>query len=345
MELRENETSHARERHIDLFKGILIILIVVTHFAWEDEERLRYLFPFWIDMAVPLFMMISGYAFVRSFQKSKINSLSDAYSVKNVLPKVMRFTIPFFIAFMLEEAYFLHKDFHFSMGLVKDLFFCFLQGGVGFGSYYYPIMIQFIFVFPVIYFIVKKHELRGVVIVGIVNAAYELLQRAYGMNDGCYRLLLFRYLLLIAAGCYVALTDRRFSPGRMMLAFACGLFYIVAIWYLGYQPKIMIYWIGTSWLACLYVIPWGMLGLRHLKGWHCKPLEILGKASFHVFLTQMVWYACISWKVTELVSGRITRLLLALAASLVLGVIFYYVETLITKWLNGKIIGTRRIGR
>lgn len=343
MKQKGNEISHARERHIDLFKGILIILIIVTHFAWEDEERLRYLFPFWIDMAVPLFMMISGYAFVRSFQKNRIDSFSDAYSVKNVLPKVLRFTVPFFIAFTLEEAYFLHKNFQFSLSLLKDLFFCFLQGGIGFGSYYYPIMIQFIFVFPIIYFIVKKHAFRGVVIVGIVNAAYELLQRAYGMNDGCYRLLLFRYLLVIAAGCYVALSDHRFDWRGMLLSFACGLFYLVAIWYLGYQPKIMIYWIGTSALACLYVIPFGMLGLRHLTGWHCRPLEILGKASFHVFLTQMVWYACVFWKITELVSSRFLRFFLSIAASIFLGVIFYYVETPMTKWLSSKISGTRRI--
>lgn len=343
MEQKGKTASNVRERHIDLFKGILIIFIVVTHFAWEDEERLRFLFPFWIDMAVPLFMMISGYAFVRSYEKSNVKTLSDAYEWRSLLAKAMRFTIPFFIAFTLEEIYFLHKGFQFSAKLAEDLFFCFLQGGVGFGSYYYPIMIQFLFVFPVIYFIVKKHAFRGVVIVGAANAVFELLQRAYGMNDGCYRLLLFRYLLVIAVGCYVAITDRKFDLRKMLIAFACGLFYLIAIWYLGYQPRIMIYWIGTSWLACLYVIPLGMLALRYLKKWHFTPLEILGKASFHVFLTQMVWYACISWKVTELVNNRPLRFTISIVASLALGVVFYYAETPITRWVGKKIKGAGRI--
>ena len=87
------------------------------------------------------------------------------------------------------------------------IFSAFLRGGFGPGSYYYPIMIQFIFYFPVIYAIVRRYNFSGVIICGLINFIYEILKYAYEMNAGCYRLLLFSYTLLIAYGCYLALYD------------------------------------------------------------------------------------------------------------------------------------------
>lgn len=85
----------------------------------------------------------------------------------------------------------------------------FLDGGYGPGSYYYPLMIQLIFVFPIIHFIVRKYQYLGVWICGFINFIYELLQRAYDMNEACYRLLVLRYILVISVGCYIAYKKRK----------------------------------------------------------------------------------------------------------------------------------------
>ena len=83
--LADNQTE--RYHSIDFLKGICIVFIIVTHYAWEDSERLRYLFTFWIDMAVPIFMIMSGYVYTKSFLKKDIGTLEKAYNIRNILGK------------------------------------------------------------------------------------------------------------------------------------------------------------------------------------------------------------------------------------------------------------------
>lgn len=176
-------TTNEKDRRyhsIDFAKGICILMIIVTHYAWEEPERLRYFFPFWIDMAVPIFMIISGFVYAKSFEKHHIENIGVAYSVRICLSKIIRYTVPFVIAFAIEEIAFN------SIGTVDhgilQLGSIFLCGGIGPGSYYYPIMIQFIFYFPIIYFIIRKYDYKGVFICALINVIYEVLKSVYGMK-------------------------------------------------------------------------------------------------------------------------------------------------------------------
>lgn len=78
-----------RYHSIDFLKVICILFIIVTHYTWEDSERLKYLFPFWINMAVPTFMIISGFVYTRSFLKKDINTSEKAYRIRNILGKII----------------------------------------------------------------------------------------------------------------------------------------------------------------------------------------------------------------------------------------------------------------
>lgn len=59
-----------RNNSLDFLKGISIIFIIITHFSWTNLERLSFGFPFWIDMAVPIFMLVSGYTQALSCEKN-----------------------------------------------------------------------------------------------------------------------------------------------------------------------------------------------------------------------------------------------------------------------------------
>lgn len=96
------KTNFTRNHTIDLLKGICILFVVVTHFSWMGRERLVAGFPFWIDMAIPIFMLISGYVNGLSYKRKEIKSLDEAFSVKNWLKPFIRYTIPFLIIFFLE---------------------------------------------------------------------------------------------------------------------------------------------------------------------------------------------------------------------------------------------------
>lgn len=136
-----------RNPYLDIIKGICILFVIVTHFSWTEEERIRLLFPFWIDMAVLIFMIVSGYVYTKSFGNNKY--YWELYKAKYVLAKFIRFTIPYGMVFVVEFIieYFVYEN---NIAEWESLF---LQGGLGPGSYYYPVMIQFIFWFPIIYMI------------------------------------------------------------------------------------------------------------------------------------------------------------------------------------------------
>lgn len=96
--------ENQRNSLMDLLKAICIIFIVITHFSWSSFERQKFLFPFWIDMAVPVFMLISGYVSTERFYNKNINSLKLAYKSKDIYKKIIRYSIPFLIIFIIEES-------------------------------------------------------------------------------------------------------------------------------------------------------------------------------------------------------------------------------------------------
>lgn len=320
-----------RIHSLDLVKGICIIFVIITHYAWSDQERVIYLFPFWIDMAVPVFMIISGFVYSKSYETHKIESVEEAYALPNILNKIIRFTIPFIIAFIIEEIAIAISGT--ATITIFQIVFFFLKGGVGPGSYYYPIMIQFIFVFPIIYFIIKKYDFKGVIICGIVNFAYELLKSAYAMNEDCYRLLVFRYILIIAFGCYLAIGQYRISSKLCVISTLIGIAYMCAWLYLDYSPVIITYWQGTSFIACLYILPISILLLK--IPFRCKLLEALGKASYNIFLVQKIYYTGIDF-LYNIIENKMIQLFINIAVCTAAGLLFYFIETPITKFILNK---------
>lgn len=321
----------AKERNnlLDILKGVCIIFVIVTHFRWEEHERLKYLFPYWIDMAVPIFMIISGYVYSKSYDRKNICTFSMVYSVQNIMKTFIRYTVPFSTAVSLEMLWMLRCNESF------DVIPFIVKGGGGSGSYYYPIMIQFMFLFPVIYFLVKRQGLYGFIICGIINIVYEILQTSYGMSDECYRLLVFRYILVISYGCYLALKEPEAPAIRTIWkvsSFLTGLIFITAYCYWNYSPFIITKWAGTSWLACLYVLPIFSFILTKVKI-KCGLVETIGKASFNIFLVQMVYF----WRFVEiaytLINSRMIQLVFSIVFCIFAGVIFYYIEKPITNKL------------
>ena len=288
-------------------------------------------------MAVPVFMLISGYQYALSYKRNGIQKIEQAYLLKNVVGKMIRYTIPFIVAFAIEMFGLVFSDkLSFPLDGALNPWQLFLQGGLGPGSYYYPLMMQFIFIFPAIYFVVKKYQAKGVVIWGCINALFELLQWAYCMNEETYRLLLFRYLLLIAVGGYIANDYFKIKRKISIAMTIIGAGFIFGYCYLQYKPKVIIYWTQTCFVACFYIIPLLMFMITTLQNIGFKPLEILGKASYHIFLTQMVWY--------YFAYGRIVswNIYIAMAINLMIcigvGVIFYLIETPLNKLINRKLL-------
>lgn len=314
-----------RNSAIDFLKGISILLVLITHYAWTVEQRTNFLFPYVIDMAVPVFMIISGCVGALSFKKHKINSLSEAYEAKNIIKKVIRYTIPFIMMVIwqiIDPNVIIYAD------NLLDKIRWLLNGTVGSGSYYYPILLQLAFVFPLIYFIIEKKEQKGLWICLEINAVYELLKWSYGMNDECYRLLIFRYVFVIASGVYTA----KFGLDRItsvILTIVGGGFLWITTYGL-YAPRIITSWTSTCFIAVMWIIPATVFVIRNVNI-SFKLLEFIGHASYNIFLVQMVYYRSYRTKVVPHISQWKIELLVGILICLVIGYAFYMVESKITE--------------
>lgn len=273
---------------LDYLKAICVIMVVITHYGWEDKNS-----PFFtmiINMAVPVFMIVSGYNFAMSNRKKADGELKKMYAWGMIKPKLIRFLVPFtticFIEILLLALE--NKNIH-PLRI-------FLLGAYGPGSYYVPIMLQLLVIFPLIYAAVQKNAKMGILLAGSANLIFEILVKVLEMEKYYYRLSIGRYLLLIAFGCYLYLyPEHRVKRYQMFLMFGVGLVYIIAVFAFDTDFLIFEYWKTTAMPVAFYIFPIVIMLFRRfyhvtIPGIIGELLTLIGQASYHIFLVQMVYY-------------------------------------------------------
>lgn len=138
-----------RYKNLDVLKGLMAILVIVSHsfFAKKYRETMV-IFPVVIDMAVPVFLIISGYV------NSYIFISDEYYSKKNIFKKLLRVLLPFAGIVVGEVIYWVLSGLESSRNIIINIVF----PRWGDGGYYPIIMIQFILIFPQIYKLSKNIE-------------------------------------------------------------------------------------------------------------------------------------------------------------------------------------------
>lgn len=290
-----------RYHNIDFIKGICILIVIIEHSSWPDSIWLKGLFPFWDRIAVPCFMVISGFVNAKSIEGLTIK---EAYEKTRIARKLKRFLVPYSFAFIIEIfAYWL-----FSRGFMSKLISnleisdisakltisnvikSFLTGGFGPGSYYTAVIFQFIFIFPLLFFFIKKHKFKGLVFSFFFCFLTELWQYYYSIPNSVYRILIFRHLLAICYGIYLSLGLFRNNKLLNCLSLISGFVYIFLHSYLRITPFFFrANWADVNFVACLFFMPIieKLINNTELKN---KKIESIGIASYHVYLTQMVYF-------------------------------------------------------
>lgn len=231
---------------MDVYKGIAILFVIVTHHAWTLAQRKALLFPFWIDMAVPVFMVITGYLSAMVFQK-RSQDLGAAYGPRQIIGKWLRFVFPFIAVFLLQVLV------RMSMGktvTIAGLLKSFVTGGAGPGAYYFPVMLQVVLLMPIIQGVVQRFGVKGLIGCFAVNVIFELVQAAIGLPVGIYRICALRYVFILGFGCFLYVRQQENFVGRKLwyyLAGLVGLAYLVVFKYTSAEPIIIPKgWISTS---------------------------------------------------------------------------------------------------
>lgn len=290
--MKEKTTTCAngtqRIEFLDYLKAICVLMVIITHYDWADKTS-----PFFtmlINMAVPVFMIISGYNFAMSNSKKAEGKLEKMYGWNVIKPKLIRFLVPFFTICLIEIVLLIVNEREIHPGRI------FLLGAYGPGSYYVPIMLQLLVIFPIIYILVDRNAKLGIALAGIANLVFEIAVKAFEIDKYYYRLSIGRYLLLIAFGCYLYLhPEHRVKKYQLWTMFLVGLAYIVAVF--GFDKELILfgYWKTTAMPVAFYIFPIVILLFRRfyhsrIPGKLGNLLTWMGQASYHIFLIQMVYY-------------------------------------------------------
>lgn len=255
---------------------------------WPDNGKKLVGFYFWGEMAVPVFWFVSGYLYTNQCRKH--GSLCFRVYIKNVIKNLTRFLVPYTLIFVINEVFLiLIKHESLSQRIVID----FLRGGIGPGSFYVVCLVQFVFLFPIIYWMIKRFDVIALLFLFIVNLLYELIKVKIGVTPGVHRLFLFRYLFVIACGCYKNCGKKFIAKQVKIISCCIGLIFILVSQYVFYDPEKVKWWFSTCVVAVLYIIPIIDFFIDKYKDDAFESVEIikiLGKYSYNVFLFQMMFF-------------------------------------------------------
>lgn len=315
----------------DFVKCCCMICIIITHESWSNVERTELFFPFIIDMAVPSLMIVTGYMHARQYEHKK---LKDMYALRDVIKKGLRLIVPFCIAYAVYAVpqILLNPDCS-----LKTLIYAFITGGLGPGGYYFPIMLQLIFLAPILFIKVKENKLYQIF---LFNLFYEVGITTLGIDVGYYRLLIFRYSFLVALGMELKLKEVNLvsiGPVKCVFSLVIGVVYIYFTAYTEYQEKIFQQWTGTSMMCAFWIFPIFIYLLKKIKSIPRLKINMVGEASYHVFLVQMVYFSYKS--ILGMDFNIYLRCLINVIISVSVGIIFYYFEKPIQKFVKEKVGG------
>lgn len=329
-------SNKARNNFFDFVKMFCIMFVVITHISWTDQQRKFPFFPIVIDMAVPLFLVISAYLRASKIQKTGIKEFISPKSVsKNLVNILVAYIIAGFveIGLALFYSYTRIETYYPFLDSPKEFVKWFLTGLTGPGSYYVPILIQMMIYIPILYFPFKKGKRWGLFVSFIINLGYELLVYYCKMDPSIYRLLIFRYTLILGFGIYLSFQKQEKKELSTFIFLSIGLAYIVINAYVFTFPLFQ-NWKSTSMFCAPFaysLIYFGMFRFSQIK--HRKYL-ILGQASYHIYLTQMVFYA---FQGEAIVKGHIPSInspisdflsaLIIVVICFSVGLGFYFIET------------------
>ncbi len=342
-------------KHIDVLKGICILIVIIEHAKWDRNVWLKGFFPFWDRIAIPCFMVISGYVYTKSIER---NTVKGYYSFKNISRKLKRYLIPFLFIFVLENLiYFIISipsvmsflNTHFNYNAVDETYRftlynlgkALITGSYGPGNYYTPVLIQLIFLVPLLYLLIKRFRYGGLVTSFFLCLFFEVMQYSIGLPKTVWRNLIFRHIMTIGFGIYLSLGYYKKNKALNLISLLTGFAYIVAHSYYRWTPAFFNNgWADVNLIACLFFCPIiaHLIGKKDLQ---FPPLEYIGKASYHVYLAQMVYYNFVKRDIM-IHYFKIPYLwcLFSLVVIVTAGLCFYRLEKAIRKWYQDPSIKT-----
>ncbi|GHA59022.1 acyltransferase family protein [Pontibacter akesuensis] len=324
-------------QQIDVIKGLAILMVLLLH-SLSRQELLQSYAVYHIWQAVPLFMVVMGLNAGLSIQR-KEQHLNLLYTREYFTKKATRILTPFMLIFALSILVGFLWQWLTNEAVLAFSWYT-LVGVLpvtGKGNYFITLLLQSIFLLPIIGYAFRKKPVLTSITLVVLEVLFQLLatQVAYFDKENyLYDAAFPRYFSAIAFGLWLA-----YSPGaKKQWPFALPLVILGVIaagflWLVVYQGLKVDFlrpeWFTQHLLTFGYAAFWVWLGLRLLPSSSnvifLKLLATLGKASYHIFLVQVLYFGLLEespvWQ--------------NLGICLLLGYLFYMLES------NRKIFTSR----
>lgn len=277
------------DQSIDFIKGLCIIFVVLTHCMYREELSF-YLFPFWGDTAVPIFLLIQVFHYYKNDCILHLPSIRKLW--KRILwPYIIMIAISFFINYFI--FYKVTKG-NFDIKLYWDK--------RGPGSYYIFVYLQFAFILPLLAPLFKRMSLRKLLVLFLIlSQAIEFISSWSQCPDNLYRITFFRYTFLFYLGYILATKGLNLNK----LSTIYSLIGIVFIYIFSYTKINLEPWFATHldlwplchWICYGYIAYFFLWFLKdiHSKFQHSnrviKSIEMIGKSSYEIYLFQIFYFS------------------------------------------------------
>jgi peptidoglycan/LPS O-acetylase OafA/YrhL len=340
----------SRSVPIDILKGLAIISVILLH-SWAGRPFLAWIgAAYYISQAVPIFIIIAAYNGVNSYIRADAITLKQCYN--NITLRLNRLLWPYCITLIIEYSFIVFINFisYKYVGLFSaiagvspdriqtyihsrfsypQVFSFVVTGGFGPGNYFIPVLILLIFVLPMLYLLARRNLMLMLVVAFIIDLAFDIYAVKSSMPEWAYRLLFTRFLFAFALGIWVA-----FGIDRKWLAIGSiiSIIYLTAVVYLGYTPLAPVSWGGTNALSFVWSLALVVIGLSvfpiAVNNLCVRLISECGKASYHIFLTQMVYFWTIGYYIYGLFDNsfiiNITVFIINTIICVAVGLMFYY---------------------
>ena len=323
---------------IDRIKLIAIIAVILLH-AIPETWLYRLLAQFHIWQAVPLFMMLAGVTASFSELRRSTQSPPTPLDALDLLRRMRRIVIPFTIVWAIQVSIIAAFG---SFDSQADWLSSWFRGGYGPGSYFIPVYLQHLVVFPIVSALDRKTSHANIALRVVfwlaLSLAIDYACLLFSMPDWLYRVFYGRYLFAVVLGIWLV---RESLPMVVFgLGLLVGVLYITAVTGLGWIPSFAYpSWIQQHAPAFFYT------AAVFLVLWHApilvqrisQPMLLLGRASYHIFLVQMLYFWRLHGPLTGLMGSRLLSLLAALVICCSLGTLFYLCEKRLERLMEKRV--------
>lgn len=272
---------------IDFLKGLCIVSVVLTHsIPYEWQQMIG--FSFWGAQAVPIFLMIQSFHYLKHEQLPHIDW-------KKLFKRIV---LPFLVTQAIIVVGIGVMYLCGSGVLSTPLKMLIRTGGSGPGSYYFWIYLQFaLILLPAFGWLQKKWQLKSwmwLLIFVVISEGLEIMCSFVDIPPLVYRLLAIRYVFLVYGGYVWVQEGVQLNWKTIVLSIIS----IASIYLWQYQQMSLEPWVfDTDWRYfhwfCYFLAMFGLIVIANLLlkirgGVFAESIKHIGKYSYEIFMFQML---------------------------------------------------------